>query len=109
MAKLATMALTGASGQQYNFNVYSIDTEFQSLGAVYYVSRRTMANQKGSHTEVYIGQSGDISERFENHHKAYCFHQHGANCISIHADDNEFSRLDKEQDLIQAYNPPCND
>lgn len=65
-------------------------------------------NGQYTHTVIYIGQTGDLSTRFDDHHKADCFTSHKANCICTHCDDDEDSRLAKEQDLIAYYNPPCN-
>lgn len=110
MAKLGVLTLSGESGKQYEFNVYNMDTEFNAIGAVYCVSERTeSASKSPSHSKIYIGQTGDLSTRFDNHHKADCFQQYGANCISVHKDGDEDSRLKKEKDLIAAYNLPCND
>ena len=109
MAKIGTLTLTGASGTKYTFNVYPYDTEFKAIGAVYYISKRTeKTDGSGSHAEIYIGETGDLSERFDNHHKEPCFKKHNANCISIHQESNEDKRLKIEEDLIDAYNPPCN-
>lgn len=109
MAKLGTLTLIGESGQEYQFDVYPIDTSFNSLGAVYYISKRDRKSDgKGSHTKIYIGQTGDLSERFDNHHKADCFTSHSANCISILLESNESNRFKIETDLVRAYNPPCN-
>ena len=109
MAKLATMTLTGESGQKYAFNVYPFGETFNAIGAVYYISKRT-PKQDGAvnHSKIYIGQTKDLSERFDNHHKAKCFADHDANAISVHRDDDEDSRQTKETDLIAAYDPPCN-
>ena len=109
MAKIGTITLTGASGTVYDFNVYPYDTKFNSIGAVYYVSKRTEKKDgTGSHTKIYIGQSGDLSERFDNHHKELCFEKKNANCISIYKVPYEDKRLDIEEDLIDSYEPPCN-
>jgi len=110
MGKLGTMKLTGASGTEYSFDVYPIENSFNPVGAVYYISKRTQKTDGTgfNHSNVYIGQTGDLSERFDNHHKSNCFSQHNANCVSIHQDESEDSRLDKEADLIKAYQPPCN-
>jgi len=109
MTKLATFTRTGISGKKYNFNVYSKDTEFNEIGAVYFITRRAK-NVEGEfrHTPIYIGQTGDLSVRFDNHHRLDCFKRHNWNCICVHRDDNESSRLKKESDLIDAYDPPCN-
>jgi len=109
MSKIGTLTLTGQSGNKYDFNVYAWGTDFNDFGAVYYVSKRTIKSDGiGSHTEIYVGETGDMSERFDNHHKAQCFKNNGANAISAHQDDDEDSRLQKETDLINALDPPCN-
>lgn len=108
MAKLGTITLTGQSGLSYDFNVYPWGTEFNDFGAVYYISNRHKDGDTWSHTKIYIGQSGDMSERFDDHHKADCFEDHNANAISVHQDDNKTSRTEKESDLIAALDPPCN-
>lgn len=110
MVKIGTLTLTGASGTKYAFNVYPYDTEFKAIGTVYYISKRTeKADGTGSHDKIYIGETGDLVERFDNHNKEPCFFMHSANCISIHQESNENKRLIIEEDLIDAYNPPCNE
>lgn len=110
MAKLATITFTGASGQEYEFDVYPFDTDFTNIGAVYFVTKRTLkAEGGGTHTYIYIGQTDDLSTRFDNHHKAECFEREEANCVCIHQEDNEQSRLEIESDLLGNYDPPCND
>ncbi len=110
MAKHGTMTITGQSGTQYAFEVFSWDTNFNDVGAVYVITKRIPKTEGGgSHTYVYVGETGDLSERFDSHHKIECFAQHGANCICVHVESGEKSRLVKESDLIAALNPPCND
>lgn len=108
MSKYGTVTFTGASGSKYEFDAYPISTEFNSGGAIYFITKRTVSNGKASHTRIYVGQTKDISERFDDHHKQDCFDKHGANCICVHGDSNESSRLKKESDLIENYDPPCN-
>lgn len=105
MAKISTLSLKGASGRQYEFDVYPLDTEFNSVGAVYAITKRDASR---NHTVIYIGQTDDLSERFDNHHKASCFYRHSANCVCIRAENNEETRLAIEKDLIANYNPTCN-
>ena len=110
MISIGTLKLTGRSGIEYNFGSYSLDTSFRLVGAVYVITKRTtQIDGSGTHDFVYVGQTGDLSKRFDDHYKADCFKRHMANCVSIHLDDNENSRLAKETDLIVALNPPCND
>ena len=110
MSKIGTMTLTGGSGKKYQFNVYPLDTEFKALGAVYYISKRTKKadDTGGTHEQIYIGETGDLSDRFDNHHKEECFAIYEANCVSIHQESDERTRLDIESDLIDPYDPPCN-
>ena len=110
MTSIGTLKLTGKSGMEYTFEVYSLDTRFGSVGAVYAITKRTtQIDGSGTHELVYIGQTGDLSERFDDHHKADCFRQHKANCACVHLDNNESSRLDKETDLLRAHRTDCND
>ena len=110
MARLGTLTLRGASGQQYVFDVYTFDTDFEAVGAVYAITCRAEREESGySHTAIYIGETGDLSTRFDGHHKEDCFVQHDANCKCIHLDDDEDSRLAKEADLFAVYDLPCND
>jgi hypothetical protein len=110
MAKLSTITFTGASGTDYKFNVYPWDTNFEEdYGAVYFVTERRRKPDGGySHTRIYIGQTEDLSTRFDNHHKQDCFDEHNANCVCVHEEQDEDTRIEVEKDLINKYHPPCN-
>ena len=109
MAKLGTITFKGKSGNEYSFNAYPIDTEFKAIGTVYFITKRTeKADGTGTHTRIYVGQTEDLSERFDNHHKQDCFDRNNANCICIYSESDEDQRLEIEADLIDNYNPPCN-
>jgi len=110
MARLAAITFTGRSGTGYEFDVYPFHTEFTAVGAVYFVTRRTReAEGEYSHAPIYIGQTGNLPDRFDSHDKADCFRRERANCICTHLDDNEQRRLQIESDLLKNYKPPCND
>jgi len=102
--------LTGVSGTKYQFHIYAKEATFEKFGAVYAItSRFKMPDKNFSHSSpTYIGQTGDLTKRFYDHHREECFDRHGWNCICVHRDDNEASRLKKESDLIEAYQPVCN-
>ena len=109
MSKLGTIDLQGQSGQKYTFNIYKWGAELKDIGAVYYISnRQENADGSWSHTNIYVGQTEDMSERFDNHHKAECFDSYNVSAISIHQEEGEDSRLEIEDDLITALDPPCN-
>ncbi len=111
MAKLADAAFAGASAKKYTFGVYPIGTSFKALGGDYVITRRTVDQDgHGSHFIIYIGQTGDLSTRFDNHHKAQCFKNNNANCICVLLESGEKARLAIETDLCRANeDAPCND
>ncbi|MEW8701853.1 MAG: hypothetical protein AB2601_20525 [Candidatus Thiodiazotropha sp.] len=105
MAKETTVTLKGVSGRSYDFDVYPWGTSFKPVGAVYTVLKRNGTN----FSILYIGQTGDLSERLDNHHKRPCFDRNGKTHIGIHLESSEPSRLAIETDLVRNYSPTCND
>lgn len=58
---------------------------------------------------IYIGQTSDLSERFDNHHAQPCISRNGATHIHAHTNSaGEQARRAEETDLIQDHSPPCN-
>ena len=110
MARLGTITFTGVSGARYQFDVYPFGASFKDIGVIYVITNRH-PNERGgySHHRIYIGQTEDLSERFDNHHKYDCFVRENANCICVFGLDSEDRRLDIESDLLDNYSPPCND
>ena len=109
MTALAKMKETGGSGREFTFNVYPYNTDFAAVGAVYIVSKRTKKPEGGgNHRFLYFGETSDLSDRFDDHHKGPCFAKHGANCICVHRDDKQASRRSKEADLLGNHDTPCN-
>jgi len=110
MAILAKVTFKGASGKDYVFNEYKLGTDFKAIGAVYIFARKvTKQDNSVVYPVVYVGETGNLSERFTDHHKAECIRFNGAECISILAQEDEKIRLAIEEDLIDNYDPPCND
>ena len=101
----STIIMQGRSGATYEFTVYPWGTPFKPLGGVYSVLR---ARTDGRYDVIYVGQTGDLSERFDDHHKAGCFSRERARRIGVHVESEEQRRLAIESDLIANYNPPCN-
>lgn len=101
-----TIMATGASGSQYKFYLYPWGTGLKALGGIYMVLRKS--NQNGNHSVLYIGQTGDLSERFDNHHKKPCFDRNRKTHIAAMLESFEAKRLRIEDDLIKNYKPDCN-
>lgn len=109
MGQIADATYTGASGTKYSFGAYTLDTIFNNVGAVYIFSNRTVTGNKGIHEFLYIGQTGELADRLNNHKKWSCVQRNGVNCICVLTEDKESVRLDIETDLIRNNATPCND
>ncbi len=109
MAKIADATFKGKTGS-YAFEVYPADTSFNAVGAVYIFTKREVGSDgKGTHTFLYIGETDSLKDRIPNHEKWPCITRNGVNCICVHRDDNDKSRLAKEIDLRDGNSTPCND
>lgn len=106
MSNPPILTLAGKSGTKYQFEVYTSNVTFNSVGAVYVVTKRT---DGVTHSFIYVGETGDLAERHGNHHKQSCFDKKGITHICVHLDSSEKSRKAKEADLLAAYKFPCND
>jgi hypothetical protein len=111
MAKIADYTVFGQSHSQYTFGMYDYPGNWKPLAAVYIITKRTVdAEGKGRHTGIYVGQTSNLSERHEDHHKQDCFKGKGANCIGVLIEKNEKRRLEIEADIRNNGSSwPCND
>jgi hypothetical protein len=108
VSKIADATFKGKNGS-YSFEVYPSNISFNAVGAVYIFTKRTVADSKGTHLFLYIGQTDSLKDRIPNHEKWPCVNRNGVNCICVHRDDSEKSRLDKESDLRAGNSTRCND
>ena len=102
---LPRVALVGASGRSFSFAVFDLRTNFDPNQPAVYVVMRAEA---GQYVVIYVGQTQDLVDRFADHHKEACMARYQANCIAAQVVRDEAERLAIENDLITAYNPPCN-
>ena len=110
------ITLSGISGKQYIFDLFSFD-EFEELNGVfasrpgvYLFTRRSIAENGYIHDLIYLGETGNLSERFSNHHKKDEIMSHHANCIGIHGVvGSDEDRKEFEKDILSAYDFPCNE
>lgn len=110
-----TVTIKGMSGTDYIFNVYGFTkfsdlvNAFNNIQALYAFSRRLFNGQYYTHNLIYVGETGDLSSRFNNHHKENCIMKQCANCICIHSfHGTEKARLAAESDILNAFDLPCN-
>ncbi len=108
MSKIASATFGGKLGS-YGFGVYTLDSGFNNIGAVYIFTERTEKSGGGdSYKSLYIGETAELGDRLANHEKLPCVTRYGATHICIHPDKHALSRLRKEKDLLDSHNPPCN-
>jgi hypothetical protein len=100
-----TIDWTGKSAKTYRYWIYKIGTPMQAKGGNYIFARES---EPGRFVPIYIGQTGDLDLRFDQHHKASCVNRAGATHIHTHLNADEKSRLAEEADLIAKWNPTCN-
>jgi predicted GIY-YIG superfamily endonuclease len=105
MAEGNTFTAVGASGSEYPFWVYPWGTTLKPTAGVYLVLRR---ESDGKYTILYVGQTADMSERFDAHHKEPCFTRNGVTHLAARLENFETKRLAIEADLVQNYRPCCN-
>lgn len=67
-----------------------------------------LKKQAGDYSILYIGQTGNLSERFDNHHQAQCFNRNGKTHVAVRGEGSEQRRLAIETDLIRKYQTSCN-
>lgn len=103
---IESISVSGASGATYHFGVFAWGTKFNPVGAVYLILRKEYSSS--NYTILYIGETGDLSDRFGNHHKQDCFDINRKSHIGILVEDSESKRLNIEADLLRKYNPVCN-
>ena len=109
MASLGTIPLVGASGKRYVFTIYRYGQTFRPGGAVYVVTKAERNGNGGvTHSVLYVGETGHLSERFDDHHKAGCFQRNRANRICVRMESASPTRRRIEKDLIEQYGPTCN-
>ena len=101
-----TVNVRGASGTSYRFTVYPWGTNFNPVSAVYLILRKEYPS--GSYTILYVGQTGDLSDRFNNHHKQQCFDSNRKSHIGVLMEGSEPRRLNIEADLLGYYQTACN-
>lgn len=86
-----------------------------SFGGIYAITyKKDPTNKPNVHTPLYFGETDDfIGRRIDsNHHKYECWKNNanqGELYVSIHREDNDDKRKDKERKLIDGNSPICND
>lgn len=101
-----TINWPGASGRKYLYRIYPIGQAFKAVAGNYIFAKEIEYNL---FQPVYVGETSDLSERFDYHHKKNCIQRNGATHIMAHANDGgETARRTEEADLVRYHSPACN-
>jgi predicted GIY-YIG superfamily endonuclease len=96
----------GQSGTKYTYYVYTIGTKFTEVPGNYIFCKK---NSAGLWVAIYVGETGDLSQRFDGHHANACIVRNGATHIHVHKSSTDRqTRLTEETDLRERYEPTCN-
>ena len=102
-----TIIWKGKSGEECKYWIYKLDDTHDAVPANYIFAKETSENY---YVPIYIGETEDISVRFDNHHKMPCIRKNGATHLHTHkSSEDKKVRCAEEADLIANYNPICND
>ena len=102
-----TLIWKGKSGKEYKYWIYGLDGTHDPVPANYIFAKKLGG---AYYTPIHIGETEDISERFDNHPKMPCIRRNGATHFCTHkGDDDKTVRRAEEADLVNNYNPPCDD
>lgn len=106
MGDLGLHLWTGQSGQKYRYTVYMYGTVFGPGPANFIYVREA---RPGHYVPLYVGQTADLSDPFEDAIAAEGLRQHRVTHIHVrHSDAREEIRRAERSDLISALKPPCN-
>jgi len=101
-----TITWDGISGRENRYEIFPIGRSFKALPGNYIFAKET---SPGTFVPIYIGQTKNLSERFDDHHKMPCIKRNGATHIHVRINNGgENARLAEERDLIRRWNPRCN-
>ena len=97
----------GASERKYIYYIFDLPTAFRvGIPGNYIYCKR---NSAVGWEPQYIGQTGDLGEDFGRHPAMSCIASNGATHIHVHTNRlGKQARLNEQRDLIDAYNPLCN-
>jgi len=102
-----TVFCSGKSGREYKYWVYPLGSPFEAVPGNYCFVKEAKPQD---YQPVYFGESKDLSERFDSHHKMRCLKENGVTHIHAHKSrDDKQVRLTEAADLVSKWHPPCND
>lgn len=99
------VAVNGKSGSSYKFGVYSRNNRWNPVAGVYLVLKKGNA---GRYAPVYVGETDNLGDRFQCHHKQPCFDHHGWTHLGFLKEIDVRRRLVIERDILKNFPWVCN-
>lgn len=97
---------TGVSGKRYRYSLYMFGTSF-GPGAANFILAKEI--KPGLHFPTFIGSTPDLSDLGLPSDMTECIRMSRATHIHVHFNEaGEGSRRAECADLIERWNPPCN-
>lgn len=81
---------------------YSIDGDFNKVAGIYIITSDSNAQHK-----IDIGETENLGERIPNHERRNCWTRHNGVYLWFHFENDETSRLKKEKELRDHFDPIC--
>ena len=105
------MATLNVNSDEFTiFNLSDVLNDNEALPPIGAVYLFTKERQNSLHEILYVGRTKNLDARdIKNHHKLWCVYLNEGTFFSVHIDLDEDSRKSKEQNIIDSYNPRCND
>jgi hypothetical protein len=107
MAETPTVMWPGDTGLFYKYEIYPIETTFVATPGNYIFAKEATPHHW---TPVYVGETHDLSLRFDARHRGECITKYGATHIHAHVNDSgNKARQDEECAIRRQWKPPCNE
>lgn len=107
MADLGAIKWDGQSGKEYEYHIYTLDETHKAIPANYVFVKQTEPKR---YRPLYVGETNNISERFENHEKWPDLKKNGVTHVCTHESSSDKKvRTNEESDIIAKWKPVCND
>ncbi len=102
-----TILWEGASGMKYKYWIHRLPSNFKAAAGNYIFAEEINPN---IYEPAYIGETGDLAERFDDHHAMPCIKRARATHIHVHTTAGGIqTRRDEASDLIKKWQPTCNE
>ena len=105
MGKIQSITIEGASGAEYDFNIYSADMPFNPVKAVYIIANREESEDEVKYDMLYLGETDNLPERLADHHFRNLWIENGWNVIWVYQEHGHVERVQAVADLIAIFNP----